>query len=404
MESTFCFSNKISFLPNQVLPTEIQAESFNSQDSIYSVIKLNTPLNEIYNEKYFGSKRSFPRHLFYFNLYAFAYTQNYLDIDLEKYSYKTFPQTHIEFNFMGGIFSVNSLGQLKNKNQNIQILELNIKEDTYFYQISISNICYIFVLQLNKKIEIDGNLKSSKSFDIVKAFQSKLLFIKNNEGKYLNIKNNNEKNSYILKKNMNILLDYKYHFSIDLISQMLSHDKILSNLYKSCNENLENFYYIGILTEENKTEEKSKKIIDMLQKSKFNLNVLIFIIENDSICGQEYQVVIDKEYLHKDLSHKVKDLSSEVKDLSSEVKEVKLKVNEIDKKLDSLVLMLNKNIDSSKNENEKYKTKISEVDSRILSLENDVKQAKDDILEIKGLQNGNRQGGFINFIYGLFGY
>ena len=66
--------------------------------------------------------------------------------------------------------------------------------------------------------------------------------------------------------------------------------------------------------------------------------------------------------------------------------------------------MLNKNIDSSKNENEKYKTKISEVDSRILSLENDVKQAKDDILEIKGLQNGNRQGGFINFIYGLFGY
>ena len=298
---------------------------------------------------------------------------------------------------MGGIFSVNSLGQLKNKNQNIQILELNKKEDTYFYKITISNICYIFVLQLNKKIEIDGNLKSSKSFDIVKAFQSKLLFIKNNEGKYLNIKNNNEKNSYILKKNVNILLDYKYHFSIDLISQMLSHDKILSNLYKSCNENLENFYYIGILTEENKTEEKSKKIIDMLQKSKFNLNVLIFIIENDSICGQEYQVVIDKEYLHKDLSHKVKDLSSEVK-------EVKLKVNEIDKKLDSLVLMLNKNIDSSKNENEKYKTKISEVDSRILSLENDVKQAKDDILEIKGLQNGNRQGGFINFIYGLFGY
>ena len=106
-----------------------------------------------------------------------------------------------------------------------------------------------------------GVLKTKKSFDLIKTLKCKLLYISNKTTKKNFMKINNNNFDFNIKKGNILIFDIKSSYSIsDLINQKKFHDDILFNLYESCNEDINNYYYIYIITDKDKTQEKEEKL------------------------------------------------------------------------------------------------------------------------------------------------
>ena len=326
------YSRYISYQSFKKFPSKILSYSYTIENTIYSLLKLYTPLKEICDEKFFGSKRNYPHYLFYIKIYALdfsAYNNN--DLNLNEEACKIFPQTNFDINFFGQIISIKSNGFLQfvnNKKGNNEAFLFNIDKNKY-YKLTIERKAYLFVIVYDNKIEIDGILKSVDKFDIVDAFKSQVLYIKDKINTYNFLSNNNINNNfkYVINKGTKLLIDIKSKYSItDLKSQSKFHDKILSNLYKSCNENINNYYYIFIITDEDKTQKKAQELRQFLDEVNFNLNIIIFETANSTICGHNYDVVLDKGTLTKDIYKKVDNIENEIKEMREDLSELKKKI------------------------------------------------------------------------------
>ena len=407
-----CLSDKIQFYQMELLPSEIQSYSFNIENSLFSTIKLNSPLQEVINEKYFGTKRSFPHKLFYTKLFAFFYVSDATIINLEKFQYKAFPQTNFDVKFLGKTINISSNGYMSFKNDerdsHLNLLYSNyINSDIKYYKLSINKIKYLLIVETNN-IEIDGVLKAKESFDLVKTFKSKLLYISNKNTKinFMNIGNNNF--DFNIKKDSILIFDIKSAYSVyDLMRQITAHDAILFNLYKSCNEDINQYYYIFIITDKDKTQEKEDKLKKFLDSIKINLNVAIIQTEESKICGKDFSVVIDKEFLAKNIIDEISELKNNIKIINQRQEKIESRLDGIEETQDNIKIKLNE-IEETQI---KIESDISDLKSKI---ESENKQEMEDfkkclITEIRGIireeiRNNNNSEGLLSSIKRFFGY
>lgn len=212
--------------------------------------------------KIFDSKRNYLHYLFYFKIFAFNISAYYVDsLNLNEEICKIFPQTNFEINFYGQIISIKSNGsiQLMNNLSKNSKEFLHNNENTNYYKVIINKTKYLFVIEKDKNIEIDEILKLVEKFDIIEALKSQVLYIKDNKNKYNFLSHNINNNlKYSINKGSKVLINIKSKYSInDLEPQIKSYDKILYNIYQSCNENINN-YYLFIITDEYKSKRKTE--------------------------------------------------------------------------------------------------------------------------------------------------
>ena len=153
-QSPTCLSDKIFFYQYGLLPSEIQSYSFNIENSLYSTIKLNSPLQEILNEKFFGTKRSYPHKLFFIKLFAFSFIKDPSTINLKNFQFKTFPLTNFDITFFGKKINIYSNGHiyLKKDEKDCKLNLLNshcLNSDIKYYKLSIEKKDYLLIAQTN---------------------------------------------------------------------------------------------------------------------------------------------------------------------------------------------------------------------------------------------------------------
>ena len=260
----------------------------------------------------------------------------------------------------------------------------------------------MLIVQTNN-IEIDGVLKAKKSFDLIKTFKSKLLYISNKTTKknFMKISNNNF--DFNIKKNTILIFDIKSCYSVsDLMNQINFHDDILFNLYQSCNEDINKYYYIYIITDKDKTLEKEEKLKNFLDSTKFNLNIAILQTEQSEICGKDFSVVIDKEFLAKNIIDEIAELKIEIKILNLREEKIENRLNGIEETQKNTENRLN----GIENEFSDLKSKID-----IVAKENkqELAEFRNSIIkEIKGIseefRNNNNSEGILASIKRFFGY
>jgi len=402
-------------------PSEIQSYSYNVENSIFSIIKLNTPLKEIINDKFFGIKRSFPRKLFYIKIYAFSYVQNYKEIEFDKYKFKIFPQTNFNISFHNTILNINSKGTLsilnnnKNNNSNYSypIYENDLVDNNIIkYKVGIDKKDYFFVIIINNNIEMDGILKSEKSFRLINTFKCKLLYFKENNKSLNFMFNSNNSIDYTINKNSIVLLDIKSAYSIsDLKSQIIFHDDVLNNLFTSSNENIKNIYYFFILTNKDKNKEKESMLNDFLKKIKFKLNVAILLLENSSVCGQDFNVVIDKEYLVANINNELVELKKKQGNVEERLEKVEGRLENVEGRLENVEGRL-ENVEGRLGKVEDALGSINKILCEIqenMLTKSSLKQLKDElVVDIKNSlneeirNNDNNSRGILAYIKGLF--
>ena len=372
-----CLTKEIDISKYEKFPNEIETHSFNIENSIYSIIKLYTPLEELVDEKFFGSKRSFPHKLFYTKLFAFAYPDDYdyKSINIEKYDFKAFPQTYLNIIFYGQKININSNGYLSiaydSKNYSKFLNNIN---NTNYYKVIINDKSYLFIVVINNSIEIDGILKSNKDFDLKNTFKCKVLYIKNKNNIDNYMENHNNNSDFIIKNGSTILFDIKSTYAVsDLIKQIKFHDSILYNIYKSCNENLDKYFYFCILTDKEKTESKKNILKNFLHEAKVKLNIIILQTENSNICGSYFDIAIDKEYLAKNIMVKIDGLESKIDGLESKIDGLERKIN--------FVIQKQEIMESSHKEMEESQQK------RLNNIENELKSIKNNTVTIERINN-----------------
>ena len=375
--SISCLTKEIDISKYEKFPNEIETHSFNIENSIYSNIKLYTPLEELVDEKFFGSKRSFPHKLFYTKLFAFAYPDDYdyKSINIEEYDFKAFPQIYLNIKFYGQKININSNGYLSiaydSKNYSKFLNNIN---NTNYYKVIINDKSYLFIVVINNSIEIDGILKSNKDFDLKNTFKCKVLYIKNKNNIDNYMENHNNNSDFIIKNGSTILFDIKSTYAVsDLIKQIKFHDSILYNIYKSCNENLDKYFYFCILTDKEKTESKKNILKNFLHEAKVKLNIIILQTENSNICGSYFDIVIDKEYLAKNIMVKIDGLESKIDGLESKIDGLERKIN--------FVIQKQEIMESSHKEMEESQQK------RLNNIENELKSIKNNTVTIERINN-----------------
>ena len=313
-----CYTENITLHQFGQLPSEIQSYSNTVENSLYSLIKLYTPLREIVSDKYFGIKKNYPHHLFYVKLYALSFIDGYDKIDLQQYECKIFPQTNLDIFFKGQVFNINSKGTLsiKDNPKKVSAKSLKFTENQSNYKITIDGKDYLLVISFDNKIEIDGILKAKESFNLLDTFKTKILYFKNDKNRINFMKKNYENFEYRINKNSTIIIDIKSFYSIEsLIRQIEFHDEILYNLLETCDEDLKKYYYLFILNDKNRNKTKEEKLNNFLQRNKLKLNIIVLLTEQSTICGQDFEVVIDKEYLSSEVNTELRNIRNHIENL-----------------------------------------------------------------------------------------
>ena len=402
-----CLTKEIDISKYEKFPNEIETHSFNIENSIYSIIKLYTPLEELVDEKFFGSKRSFPHKLFYTKLFAFAYPDDYdyKSINIEKYDFKAFPQSYLNIKFYGQKININSDGNLSiaydSKNYSKFLNNIN---NTNYYQVIINDKSYLFIVVINNSIEIDGILKSNKDFDLKNTFKCKLLYIKNKNNIDNYMENHNNNSDFIIKNGSTILFDIKSTYAVsDLIKQIKFHDSILYNIYKSCNENLDKYFYFCILTDKEKTESKKNILRNFLREAKVKLNIIILQTENSNICGSYFDIVIDKEYLAKNIMVKIDGLESKIDGLESKIDGLERKMGGLERKINFAIQKQEIMERSHKEMEESQQKRLNNIEEELKSIKNNtVTIERINNLEESILSRLNNNGSIFSYFRRLF--
>ena len=379
----WCLTKEIDISKYEKFPNEIETHSFNIENSIYSNIKLYTPLEELVDEKFFGSKRSFPHKLFYTKLFAFAYPDDYdyKSINIEEYDFKAFPQIYLNIKFYGQKININSNGYLSiaydSKNYSKFLYNIN---NTNYYQVIINDKSYLFIVVINNSIEINGIFKSNKDFDLKNTFKCKVLYIKNKNNIYNYMENHNNKSDFIIKNGSTILFDIKSTYAVsDLIKQIKFHDSILYNIYKSCNENLDKYFYFCILTNKEKTESKKNILKNFLNEAKVKLNIIIIQTKNSNICGSNF----DFEFLAKNIMVKIDGLESKIDGLESKIDGLERKINFFIQKQERMEKRYN---EMEENQGKIVKTQ-DRMELRLNNIEEELKSIKNNTVTIERINN-----------------
>ena len=190
------------------------------------------------------------------------------------------------------------------------------KNNANYYKVVIDKIEYLFIVITNNYFKINGTLKANTDFDLLDTFKCKLLFIKTKDFTHNYIDNNNKDFHFNIQKDNIILFDIKSTFIISILTpQIKFHDNQLFNLFSSCGENLNNYFYFCILTDKNKTNKKINELKRNLNDNQIKINITSFQTENFIICGNNYNTVIDKEYLAKTIMNKIEDLSNNINEI-----------------------------------------------------------------------------------------
>ena len=193
------------------------------------------------------------------------------------------------------------------------------------------------------------------------------------------------------------------------MNQIKFHDVILFNLYQSCNEDINKYYYIYIITDKDKALEKEEKLKNYLDSTKFNLNIAILQIEQSEICGKDFSVVIDKEFLAKNILDEIAELKTEIKILNLREEKIENRLNGIEetqKNTENRLNGIEDRLNGIENEFSDLKSKID-----IVAKENkqELAEFRNSIIkEIKGIseefRNNNNSEGILASIKRFFGY
>lgn len=334
-----CYTENIFLSRFEDFPSQIQSYSNNVENSIYSMLKLYSPLREIQNDKYFGIKKNHPHHLFFTKVYAFTFILHYNDIDLSNYKPKIFPQTNLNIIFKSQKFNINTNGflSIKNRAKNTYIETLSYDEKRNIYKVSINKNEYIIIIIIDNNIEVDGILKAIESFDLSETLKTKILYINYNNNKINFIGKDSTNYKFIINKNSKIIIDIKSSFSIeDSINQIEFHESIIYNLLDTCCEDVKNYYYFLILSDKNKTKSKEKQLNDFLQNANLNLNVIILLAENSSIFNKNFELVIDKEYLTADIYSELKKINNNIEIFQKQQSKFEERLTKVEKDIDDI--------------------------------------------------------------------
>ena len=154
----------------------------------------------------------------------------------------------------------------------------------------------------------------------------------------------------------------------------------MNMLSKSCNKNLDKYFYFCILTDKEKTESKKNILKNFLNEAKVKLNIIILQTKNSNICGSYFDIVIDKEYLAKNIMVKIDGLESKIDGLES-------KIDGLERKMGGLERKINFFIQKQERMEKRYNEMEENQQKRLNNIENELKSIKNNTVTIERINN-----------------